>query len=270
MASRGSVSKDMARAYYEDFSLGVGLRDWLLPNPRHQQLKLFIDELLAQSAPLRILDVGCGAGLMTGHLTRYGSVTGIDFSSAAIEVARRLVPEVDFQVRDAADLPDGPFDLITMFDVLEHIPEADRPGALAALATRLAEGGRLFVSTPHPDSTALRRARDDETLQVIDEEVRLETVVGETAQAGLQLLWYRAFDVFAGSPEYQAMVFASGHSPGGPPRLRTPDLARLSNPRMKRIVRRLWRVRNAARVLRQGKPRTAWWFLTASAPRIDS
>ena len=270
MASRGSVSKDMARAYYEDFSLAVGLRDWLLPNPRHQQLKLFIDDLLARNGPLRILDVGCGAGLMTGHLTRYGSVTGIDFSSAAIEVAQRLVPEAEFQVRDAADLPDGPFDLITMFDVLEHIPEADRPGALTALAARLAVGGRLFISTPHPDSTALRRARDDETLQVIDEEVRVDAVVGETADAGLQLLWYKAFDVFAGSPEYQVMVFGAGHSPGGPPRLRTPGLVRLSHPRVKRVVRRAWRVRNAARVLRRGKLRTAVWFLTASAPRVDS
>ncbi len=270
MASRGSVSKDMARAYYEDFSLAVGLRDWLLPNLRHQQLKRFIDDLPARAAPGRILDVGCGAGLMTGHLTKYGSVTGIDFSSAAIGVARRLVPEADFQVRDAGDLPDGPFDLITLFDVLEHIPEADRPGALAGLAERLAPDGLLFMSTPHPDSTALRRARDDETLQVIDEEVRLEAVVAEAAAAGLQLLWYKAFDVFSGSPEYQAMVFTPGRTPGGPPRLRTPTIARLSNRRVRRVVHRSWRVRNAARVLRHGKVGTAWWFLTGTPPHVDS
>ena len=260
----------MARAYYEDFSLAVGLRDWLLPNLRHQQLKHFIDELLARRGPQRILDVGCGAGLMTGHLTRYGTVTGVDFSSAAIEVARRLVPEAEFHVNDAANLPEGPFDLITLFDVLEHIPEPDRPGALAAFAARLAPGGRLFMSTPHPDSTALRRARDDETLQVIDEEVRLEAVIAETADAGLQLLSYKAFDVFAGSPEYQVMVFGSGLEPGGPPRLRTAELSRLTKPRLKRILRRTWRIRNAARVLRHGKVGTAWWFLTASATRVDS
>ena len=92
---------DEAQAYYEHFSLVVGQRDWLRPNRRHARLRRLVDEQIEGSG-LRLLDVGCGAGVMTSHLTRYGEVTGTDFSSSAIELARRIVPEADLPCRPGA------------------------------------------------------------------------------------------------------------------------------------------------------------------------
>src|SRR6266508_1983864 len=88
LAPMASVTRDEARTYYEDFSLAVGIRDWLVTNPRHEQLRILMDEILTARRGLRILDVGCGAGVMTNHLRRYGDVTGVDFSGAAIAAAR--------------------------------------------------------------------------------------------------------------------------------------------------------------------------------------
>jgi hypothetical protein len=65
--------------------------------------------------------------------------------------------------------------------------------------------GLLFCSTPYPAATAHRRAINDPTLQIIDEQVELSDIVVEARAAGLQLLRYEAFDVFAGSPEYQPL-----------------------------------------------------------------
>ena len=73
--------------------------------------------MLAGRAGLRILDVGCGAGVLTHHLSPYGSALGIDFSGPAIELARRLAPEASFRVASLEDLGDECFDLITVFDV---------------------------------------------------------------------------------------------------------------------------------------------------------
>ena len=269
MPSDAEVSRSAAQTYYEDFALAVGRRDWLRPNLRHVQLKGMVDELLAGRSGLRILDVGCGAGVLTHHLSRYGSALGIDFSGPAIELAQRLAPEASFRVASLEDLGDERFDLITVFDVMEHIPQAERPGFVAGLAARLDGDGLVIASTPHPAFTLHKRATDEGHLQIIDEAVEIADVVGEAASAGLQLLRYEAYDVFAGSPEYQLMVLTPRRAPGGPAVLRGRHGARLAHPARK-ALRRGTRFAHAARLLRAGDRASAWWFLTARTPKADS
>jgi SAM-dependent methyltransferase len=270
------VSGDDARRYYEDFSLAVGVRDWIVTNPRHEQLKLLIDELLTGRSGLRVLDVGCGAGLMSDHLRRYGMVTGVDFSAAAIRAAqtfaaRRLGSRAEFIAGSLEDVPIGKrFDLITLFDVLEHIRADRRPDFLTELRARLAADAMIFVSTPHPAFTRYRRDARDPTLQIIDEQLELPRILGEADTAGLQLIRYQAYDVFAGSPEYQAMVFAPTRSPGGPPALRTPGLERRMRHANGRIIRRARKVNRAGRLLLAGKRRAARKVLFGPTPDVRS
>jgi 2-polyprenyl-3-methyl-5-hydroxy-6-metoxy-1,4-benzoquinol methylase len=257
------VDRAESKAYYENFSFRVGQRDWLLPNRRHAQLRVFVRDVLGAGRDRTILDVGCGAGVMTSFLTRFGTVMGTDFSTAAIEAARRIVPGVDFVAGTFDDLPRGRrFDAVMLFDVLEHIPAAEREGFLGQLEALLAEGGLVFVSTPHPAATRHKKEIGDPHLQVIDEEVELVDVVAEAASAGLQLVRYQAYDVFRGSPEYQFMVFTRRGAQGGPPVLR--------DPRAKRPGPRAWRWRNAARSLRAGRRGVARWFLDGTPPDIKS
>jgi 2-polyprenyl-3-methyl-5-hydroxy-6-metoxy-1,4-benzoquinol methylase len=267
--SDAEVSRSAAQTYYEDFALAVGRRDWLRPNLRHVQLRGMVDELLRGRSGLRILDVGCGAGVMTHHLSRYGTALGIDFSGPAIELARRLAPEAAFRVASLEDLGEERFDLITVFDVMEHIPLAERPAFVAGLAARLEGDGLVVASTPHPAFTLHKRATDEAHLQIIDEAVEIGDVVEEAESAGLQLLRYEAYDVFAGSPEYQLMVFTTRRSPGGPAVLRDRRAARLAHP-ARRVLRRGTRFAHAARLARAGDRASAWWFLTARTPKAES
>lgn len=267
MSGEAETTSEEIKSYYEDFSLNVGARDWLIPNLRHQQLRLLLADALETDAPdadgRRILDIGCGAGVMTSHLTRFGSVVGTDFSEAAIGLARRLVPEARFWAGTVEDLDMTGFDLITLFDVLEHVPAAERPAFLAEVRERLRDGGRMFVSTPYPAYTRARRERKDPTLQIVDEEVRLAELLLEAQAVGLHLVDYRAFDVFAGSPEYQVIVFRAGpETSAGAPHLRDPRLRRRS------VLP--WRLAQAARVLRSGDRPAARWFLEAVAPEVTS
>jgi 2-polyprenyl-6-hydroxyphenyl methylase/3-demethylubiquinone-9 3-methyltransferase len=100
------------------------------------------------------LDVGSGAGLLAGPLTRLGArVTGIDASPEVIEVARQHSAaqglDIDFRAGDVQEL-EGRFDLITALEVIEHVAD---PGAfLKALAKRLAPDGLLILSTPNATS----------------------------------------------------------------------------------------------------------------------
>jgi 2-polyprenyl-6-hydroxyphenyl methylase / 3-demethylubiquinone-9 3-methyltransferase len=101
----------------------------------------------------RVLDVGCGGGLLSESLARAGAqVTGIDLAPGMVEVARLHAAEgglaIDYRVASAEELAQagaGPFDVVTCMEMLEHVPD---PAAMTAtLARILAPGGALFVST---------------------------------------------------------------------------------------------------------------------------
>jgi 2-polyprenyl-3-methyl-5-hydroxy-6-metoxy-1,4-benzoquinol methylase len=261
MSDASPVERAQSEEFYERFSPKVGTLDWTQLNDRHEQLKLFVNDVLEGASGLSLLDVGCGAGVLTAHLARFGTVTGIDLSSSALRIARELVPRATFiagslEVLDA----DARFDFISLFDVLEHIPGSERPDFLRQVADLLAPGGILFASTPYPDFTEWRRRSGATDLQIVDESVRLVDVAMEAADAGLTVLRYQAFDLWAGSPEYQLFVLgAPPLEPGGPPRLRRRQLDRrmrlLAGPRAT-LIRRLAR---AARLARHGRFAAASW-----------
>ena len=101
----------------------------------------------------RVLDVGCGGGLLSEALARAGAqVTAIDLAPELVKVARLHTLEsgvqVDYQVKAvealAAERP-GSFDAVTCMEMLEHVP--DPASIIAACATLLRPGGRLFLST---------------------------------------------------------------------------------------------------------------------------
>ena len=107
----------------------------------------------AALAGKRVLDVGCGGGLLAEALAAAGAaVTGIDLAPGMIEVARLHAAEsrlaIDYRVAEAAELAaatPGAFDVVTCMEMLEHVP---RPADMVAtLATLTRPGGALFVST---------------------------------------------------------------------------------------------------------------------------
>jgi 2-polyprenyl-6-hydroxyphenyl methylase/3-demethylubiquinone-9 3-methyltransferase len=124
----------------------------------HRMNPLRIDWALARfrercgARPLRLLDVGCGAGLAAEALARAGhEVIGLDASDAVIAAARRHAEgrnlPLGYRVGTLATLIDEGqiFDAITAFEVIEHVPEPRL--FLAELSTLLAPGGVLVLST---------------------------------------------------------------------------------------------------------------------------
>lgn len=101
---------------------------------------------------LRILDVGCGGGLMAEPLARLGArVVGIDASPGNIAAARLHAESqgvtLDYRLGDPADvlLPDERFDVVLALEVVEHV--SDVPAFVDTVAGAVAPGGLLFAST---------------------------------------------------------------------------------------------------------------------------
>ena len=103
-------------------------------------------------AAKRVLDVGCGAGLLAEPLARLGgTVSGVDAAAENIAAAQAHAAgsglSIDYRAGELAGLSLGQFDLVTCMEVLEHV--ADKPAFVAALAASLAPGGLLILSTPN-------------------------------------------------------------------------------------------------------------------------
>ena len=110
-------------------------------------------EFVAARAPLagsRVLDVGCGGGLLAEALTRRGAkVTAIDLAPSMIQTAQlhaiQSGVDIDYRVADVATLQDAPFDAVCCMEMLEHV--AGPAAFLQLLAQRVRPGGSVFVST---------------------------------------------------------------------------------------------------------------------------
>ena len=101
---------------------------------------------------LRILDVGCGGGLMSEGLARLGAqVVGVDASPGNLAAARLHAQSqnvtVDYRLGEPAEVlsSEERFDVVLALEVVEHV--SDVPAFLGTAAALLAPGGMLFVST---------------------------------------------------------------------------------------------------------------------------
>ncbi|GHF93881.1 methyltransferase [Deinococcus piscis] len=98
----------------------------------------------------RALEVGCSIGVLTGQLAgRTDALLALDISEQALERAKeRNARKDNIQFRRAGlpdELPDGPFDLIVLSEVLYYLSPADLERALDAVLARLEPGGTLLL-----------------------------------------------------------------------------------------------------------------------------
>lgn len=111
---------------------------------------------IVERAPLanvKLLDAGCGGGLLAEALARQGaSVTAIDLSAGMIDVAKLHAEArglaIDYRLTDLDSLAAthaGAFDVVTCMEMIEHVPQPEQ--VIKQLATLLRPGGDLFLST---------------------------------------------------------------------------------------------------------------------------
>ena len=132
---------------------------WWDPNsefkPLHEINPLRLDYIdqLAGLAGKKVVDVGCGGGILAESMaTRGADVTGIDLGEKALKVAKLHLLEsgqkVDYRLIAAealaAEMP-GQFDVVTCMEMLEHVP--DPASIVRACATLVKPGGHVFFST---------------------------------------------------------------------------------------------------------------------------
>lgn len=144
LEKREWANAEVARSYAEVFAKAA---DMVVPH---------LVEAVQAGPDRHALDLCCGHGNVTAGLVRSGAqVTGLDFSPAMLDMARRAVPRAHFVAGDAMALEfeDGSFDAVTIGFGIPHVP--DPPKVLAEARRVLRPGGRLAFSVwcgPEVDS----------------------------------------------------------------------------------------------------------------------
>ncbi len=158
--------------------------------PRNRLLVGLADRFFPAAG--RYLEVGCGTGFVLkafAEARAWRSMTGSELHPQGLAHARRrLDGRAAFVQMDARSIPAcGAFDLVGLFDVIEHIPEDE--AVLASVAGSLGPGGGVIVSVPqHP---ALWSSADDEAHHV--RRYRRGEVERKLTSAGFEILWSSSY-----------------------------------------------------------------------------
>jgi SAM-dependent methyltransferase len=134
--------------YDHDYYYGAAYQDYDLQNP---SAKLAFYRTVALSSVqemtnVRVLDIGCAFGRFLHTLPPSWVRVGVDVSAYAIEIAKRNIPGVSFQQGDLPSADLAAFDVITAFDVIEHIGEVGP--MLDRIESLLAPGGVFTFVVP--------------------------------------------------------------------------------------------------------------------------
>ncbi|MBI3317688.1 MAG: class I SAM-dependent methyltransferase [Candidatus Omnitrophica bacterium] len=147
--------EERVRGHYHAYYSPAGAWDDPITRSRYESILARMERF---RPPGRILDVGCGAGQFLAVAESRGwRGTGLEVSRSALDLLKQR-RGAQFQVMETTlqelDLPEGSFDAVTLFEVLEHL---DQPvELLRRAAALLKEGGLLYLTTPNLNSLSRR------------------------------------------------------------------------------------------------------------------
>lgn len=144
-------------------------------------------------ANAKVLDAGCGAGIPVSlMLSERFKVTGVDFSEAQIELAKRNIPHARFLCEDMTqlDFPDSTFDGITSYYAIIHIPREEHQALLANFHRMLKPGGfaLLCLGAEHLIDDI---EEDFYGARMYWSHYDRETYLGLLKELGFQVIWSR-------------------------------------------------------------------------------
>ena len=183
--------------------------------------------------PIKVLDVGCGHGDIHRHVTKTEvpvSLTGIDVAATVVEEARKMHPDVDYDVYDGVKLPyeDGQFDAAYTICVMHHVPPPQWAAFLAEMRRVVRKGGLVMVFEHNPFNPLTRHLVNNCPIDenaVLLKSKKLLGLMGETGLSSIRsrfiiftpidTAFFKRFDRLIGWLPLGAQYYTIGKVPAG-------------------------------------------------------
>lgn len=187
------------RGQYQSGRFASAVIDLQLPSAGYRMQTIFkerVEEIIAPRVPRgRILDVGCGPGHFLAVAAEHGyQVHGVEPNREMATYARSelKLPSVHCGTLSDADYPASSFDVVTLWDVLEHVEE---PGALLRDAIRMVKpGGWVFAYTENFESFNVFVTR--EYSEIVTPDVHLRHYSPRTFRREFEQAGFRVEEVY--------------------------------------------------------------------------
>ena len=161
----------------------------------------------------KVLELGCGVGIFTKLLAKKvknGIIEAVDLSAKSIAVAENELKHkknIHFDVADVVKYKpeNSDFDMITLMDVIEHIPLEHHGELFANLSKISTEKTNILINIPNPQYIGYSRINHPESLQVIDQEVELFILMQHLEKNGLELVYFEKYGIWE-QDDYHFMV----------------------------------------------------------------
>lgn len=198
------------KQFYDDF---IGHQLEVSFNERH--LLLFRElRKLGLSKYSKVLELGCGIGVMTSLIAKqvnHGFLEAVDISSGSVAEAKKRIKQqenVHFVVADLKHFQSSrtDFDIITLLDVLEHIPEEDHAELFVKTSKLMHRKSVLFISIPTPESIVFEKFHFPDNVQIIDQELSADLLITRAYRADLELDFFKTIGIWAAN-DYQLLAF---------------------------------------------------------------
>jgi ubiquinone/menaquinone biosynthesis C-methylase UbiE len=149
-----------AEDYRAQVDLAAGVSVERLAGEKARLILEVLSGHLGQHERLRVLDVGCGIGLVDRELEGHvGLLCGADMSRSSLEFAKERAPSTRFALYDGVRLPfrDASFDAAFAISVLHHVPPAARPVFVAEMLRPIVPRGVVIFIEHNPLNPVTRR-----------------------------------------------------------------------------------------------------------------
>jgi trans-aconitate 2-methyltransferase len=155
-----------------------------------------------------VLDIGCGIGIAAERIARKargGRVVAVDISPAHIDYCQRTVTRSNVEFYECDVLRDfeklsrllvTPAEVVTLIDVLEHLPTKEALRLFIHLSQVLAEDGQIVLTYPSPEYQRRLYRTEGSRIQAVDRVVETEEIIALARAAGCQIRSLQYVDVW--------------------------------------------------------------------------
>ncbi len=180
----------MDKAFYRKF-FEVQKKHWWFVSKKKIVLD-FIDRYLSTNDNHKILDIGCGSGLMLNALEQIGDTYGMDMSDEAINFSREIFSGTvkKGMLPDNIPYDEEYFSIVVALDVIEHVDD-DR-ASLTAIRSHIVEGGQAIISVP----ACMFLWSEHDVLNEHKRRYTLEELKGKLIEAGFTIEKISYFNTF--------------------------------------------------------------------------